>query len=107
MSFGNAIGCFAVGVAITFGLGSLLERSASLFQIIKWAGIIYLVYLGIQAIRHAAPATEAATKELENSSPWSAIRTGTIVGLTNPKSFILLTAVVPQFIDTSRGNTAL
>ncbi|MHC6175923.1 LysE family translocator [Glutamicibacter sp. X7] len=104
---GNAIGCFTVGVAIAFGLGPLLERSEILFQIIKWVGILYLVYLGIQAIRHAAPAAESATKELKNNSTWNAIRTGTIVGLTNPKSFILFTAVVPQFIDTGRGNVAL
>lgn len=104
---GNAIGCFAVGVAIAFGLGPLMERSELLLQIIKWAGILYLLYLGIQAIRHAAPAQETTSKEFKNTSLWSAIRTGTIVGLTNPKSFILFTAVVPQFLNTSQGNTAL
>lgn len=102
---GNAIGCFSVGVAIAFGLGPLLERSEIFFQAIKWAGILYLIYLGIQAIRHAAPSRETSPKELNNTSVWAAIRTGTVVGLTNPKSFILFTAVVPQFIDTTRGNT--
>lgn len=104
---GNAIGSFGVGVAIAFGLGPLLERSEILFQTIRWAGILYLFYIGIQAIRHAAPAKESAAKELTNNSPWGAIRTGAIVGLTNPKTFILFTAIVPQFIDVSRGNTAL
>ncbi|QHK18478.1 LysE family transporter [Pseudarthrobacter psychrotolerans] len=104
---GNAIGCFSVGVAIAFGLGPLLERSEVIFQIIKWAGILYLIYLGIHAIRHAAPSHEVNSKELNNTSVWAAIRTGTIVGLTNPKSFILFTAVVPQFIDTTSGNTPL
>ncbi len=104
---GNAVGCFAVGVAIAFGLGPLIERSEILFQCIKWAGVFYLIYLGIQAIRHAAPAHESKPKELTNNSLWDAVRTGTIVGLTNPKSFILYTAVVPQFVDTSKGNTAL
>lgn len=103
---GNAIGCFSVGVAIAFGLGPLLERSELLFQLIKWAGILYLIYLGIQAIRHAAPAQEANPKELNNTSLGSAIRTGIIVGLTNPKSFILFTAVVPQFINIAQGSTA-
>ena len=104
---GNAIGCFSVGVAIAFGLGPLLERSEVFFQIIKWAGILYLIYLGIQAIRHAAPSHEVNSKELNNTPVWAAIRTGTIVGLTNPKSFILFTAVVPQFINTTQGNTPL
>lgn len=104
---GNAIGCFSVGVAIAIGLGPLLERSEVFFQIIKWAGILYLIYLGIQAIRHAAPSHEVNSKELNNTPVWAAIRTGTIVGLTNPKSFILFTAVVPQFINTTQGNTPL
>jgi len=105
--FGNAIGCFGVGVAIALGLGPLLERYELLFQAIKWGGILYLVYLGVQAIRHAAPAASGPSKELENASLWNAIRTGTIVGFTNPKSLILFTAVVPQFVDPSLGSTAL
>lgn len=106
---GNAIGCYSVGALIAIGLGPLLERSEILFQTIKWAGILYLVYLGIQAIRHASPVTtddEAReTKAGKNSkTPWAAIRTGTIVGLTNPKSFVLFTAIVPQFINPTAGS---
>lgn len=104
---GNAIGCYLVGVVIALGLGPLLERSAILFQAIKWAGILYLVYLGIQAIRHAAPVRQDAPENPAISSSWAAIRTGTIVGLTNPKSFILFTVLVPQFIVPAAGNIAL
>ena len=110
---GNAIGCYSVGVVIALGLGPLLERSELLFQTIKWAGILYLVYLGIQAIRHAGPVAAgeddvAEAKSDKNSkTPWSAIRTGIIVGLTNPKSFVLFTAIVPQFIDPAAGGTVL
>ncbi len=110
---GNAIGCYSVGVVIALGLGPLLERSEILFQTIKWAGILYLVYLGIQAIRHAGPVTTdedegSEAKAVKNSkTPWSAIRTGTIVGLTNPKSFVLFTAIVPQFINPAAGSTTL
>ncbi|RAX48088.1 LysE family translocator [Arthrobacter sp. AQ5-05] len=104
---GNALGCYLVGVVIAVGLGPLTEGSDLLFQIIKWGGILFLLYLGIQAIRHAAPAQQDAPANLRVGSSWAAIRTGTIVGLTNPKSFVLFTAVVPQFIVPAAGNTAL
>ncbi|MBT2538886.1 LysE family translocator [Arthrobacter sp. ISL-69] len=103
---GNAVGCYLVGVTVALGLGPLLERSEVLFQAIKWAGIAYLLWLGIQAIRHARPVSATAGTGPLVESPWAAIRTGTIVGLTNPKSFVLFTAVVPQFIDPAAGNAS-
>jgi len=102
---GNAIGCYLVGVAIALGLGPLLERSEGLFQAVKWAGVAYLVCLGVQAIRHAGPVPEQAAPGDRSVSTWAPVRTGTIVGLTNPKSFVLFTAIVPQFLDPSRGST--
>ena len=104
---GNAIGCYLVGVVIALGLGPLLERSDMLFQVIKWGGILYLLYLGIQAIRHAAPVQQDAPINRRAGSSWAAIRTGTLVGLTNPKSFILFTVLVPQFIVPAAGSIAL
>lgn len=104
---GNAIGCYLVGVVIALGLGPLLERSDMLFLAIKWGGILYLLYLGIQAIRHAAPVQQDAPATLRAGSLKTAIRTGTIVGLTNPKSFILFTVLVPQFIVPAAGSIAL
>ncbi|OLT55247.1 lysine transporter LysE [Corynebacterium sp. CNJ-954] len=106
---GNAIGCYSVGALIALGLGPLLERSEILFQIIKWVGILYLVYLGIQAIRHAGPVTTANDVDTDQAAktPWAAIRTGTIVGLTNPKSFVLFTAIVPQFVNPGAGSTTI
>ncbi len=108
---GNALGCYSVGVVIALGLGPLLERSEILLQTIKWAGILYLVYLGIRAIRHAGPiatdhdtaagtGTASGTDTGSSETPWVAVRTGIVVGLTNPKSFVLFTAIVPQFINS-------
>lgn len=101
---GNAIGCYLVGVAIAFGLGPLLERSELLFQSITWAGIFYLFWLGFQALRHAGRVSDAPQATTRVETPLAAVRAGTIVGLTNPKSFVLFTAVVPQFIAPSAGN---
>lgn len=104
---GNAIGCYLAGVAVALGLGPLLERSEFLFQTIKWAGIAYLIWLGVQALRKAGSVTDTAPATTGSKSRWEAIRTGIIVGLTNPKSFVLFTAVVPQFINPAAGNTTL
>ena len=49
---GNAIGMFFQVVGIALGLGTLLEQSVLLFSIVKFAGAAFLVYLGVQAIRH-------------------------------------------------------
>ncbi|MBT2585660.1 LysE family translocator [Arthrobacter sp. ISL-95] len=103
---GNAIGCYTVGAAIAFGLGPLLERSELLFQSIKWVGILYLFWLGFQAIRHAGPVADGPEASVRIETPFAAVRAGTIVGLTNPKSFVLFTAIVPQFITPSAGNTS-
>lgn len=56
---GNEIGEYAQVVAVAFGIGALVERSAEIFTVVKWAGAAYLVYLGLQAIRHRQSMTEA------------------------------------------------
>ncbi|MFE4196980.1 LysE family translocator [Paenarthrobacter sp. NPDC056912] len=102
---GNATGCYLAGIAIVFGLGPLMERSELLFQMVKWAGVAYLLWLGIQAFRHAGPVS-APQVDLRRESSWEAIRTGTNVGVTNPKSFVLFTALIPQFINPAVGDTS-
>lgn len=52
---GNSIGCYLAAVCIAIGLGPLLQRSDLLFSVIKYAGAAYLVWLGLQAFRHARP----------------------------------------------------
>ncbi|GAB3926275.1 lysine transporter LysE [Microlunatus endophyticus] len=105
---GNAIGCYLVGAAIAVGLGPLLQRSETLFRVVKWVGILYLFWLGIQAIRHAGPLAEDAENGRTGHQPArAAIRTGVIVGLTNPKTFVLYTAIVPQFLNRAVGNTTV
>lgn len=114
---GNMIGCYLVGLAVALGLGPLLERSELLFQVIKWAGIIYLVWLGIRTFRSAGPAVEGppgarsgdhggTPVQTSKVTSWAAARTGVIVGLTNPKALIIFTALVPQFINPDAGGTA-
>ncbi|MET3953255.1 threonine/homoserine/homoserine lactone efflux protein [Rhodococcus sp. OAS809] len=85
-----------IGVIIAFGFGSLLERPEILLHAIKWAGIAYLLWLGVQAIRHARSIAETPSEWAPVEPIWRAVRTGTFVGLTNPKSFVLFTAIVTR-----------
>src|ERR1044071_1091772 len=92
---GNTLGMLPQIAAVSLGIGAAVAESVLLFQLLKLAGAGYLVYLGIQAIRHRHTMTA-----VEPSTPQPAarlIRQGFLVGLTNPKSIVLFVAVLPQF----------
>jgi threonine/homoserine/homoserine lactone efflux protein len=89
-STGNAL---LVGL-IAVGLGWILKTSAEVFDYLRWIGAAYLVYLGVQAWRHAGAKTEALTPAAHVHA-WR----GFIVALTNPKSIAFFTAFLPQFLD--------
>lgn len=105
---GNAVGCYTAGVLVAAGLGPLLERWDLLFQAVKWAGVLFLIWIGIQAIRHAGPVGKGqAVRVTGPGSRWAAVRAGAVVGFTNPKNLIMFTAVVPQFMDRDAGHLPL
>lgn len=91
-SSGNAV----LLACIAFGLGWILKTSAEVFDYLRWVGAAYLVWLGIQAWRHAGAKSEAI-------APGGHVhaRRGFIVAMTNPKTIAFFTAFLPQFIDPS------
>jgi threonine/homoserine/homoserine lactone efflux protein len=96
---GNAAGFYVHVIALSVGLGRLVERSAAVFTALKLAGAAYLVYLGVQAIRHRrsmAVVLDAATSPRSNRR---LLREGFFVGIANPKAILFLAAVLPQFVD--------
>jgi threonine/homoserine/homoserine lactone efflux protein len=100
---GNAIGMLPLVIAVALGIGAIVAQSLVVFTIIKLAGAAYLVYLGIQAIRHrrhTAVTHEAAPPR----SAWRILGEGFVVGLTNPKSLVFFVAVLPQFVDYRAGS---
>jgi threonine/homoserine/homoserine lactone efflux protein len=100
---GNSAGTYLAAVCVAVGLGPLLQRSDLLFQVIKLLGACYLVWLGVRAFRHAGHGVEAADPAVPERSSWRAVRTGVVVGVTNPKSFIIFGAILPQFVDRAAG----
>ncbi|MEQ7739798.1 LysE family translocator, partial [Escherichia coli] len=95
---GNACGQLLQVAAVALGIGVVVAQSVILFSVVKFAGAAYLIYLGIQAIRHRRNYA-VSTKVPVLASPWRLVGQGAVVGATNPKSVVFFVAVLPQFVD--------
>jgi threonine/homoserine/homoserine lactone efflux protein len=97
---GNALGLLAQVVLVAVGLGAVVAASASAYTALKIAGAAYVVWLGVQAIRHRSDARTAllsGTRPPERTG--QALRTGFVVGASNPKTIVFFVAFLPQFVD--------
>ncbi|MEU7429500.1 LysE family translocator [Streptomyces sioyaensis] len=102
---GNVLGSYLLVVAVALGLGSLVERSVTVFLAVKLAGAAYLVFLGVQAFRHRKD-MKMGTADAPGPPARGDLRTiadGLLVGVTNPKGIVFFAAVLPQFVDPSAG----
>lgn len=100
---GNAAGVYLQVIAVAFGVGALVERSLLAFTVLKVAGAAYLVYLGVQGIRHRHQVGDAVPAEISSTGVRRAVLDGFVVGVANPKSVVFLAAVLPEFADRSAG----
>jgi threonine/homoserine/homoserine lactone efflux protein len=98
---GNALGMLPLLALVALGVGALVAQSVVIFTIIKVVGAGYLVYLGVQAIRHRGelPRDDARAPR----SMWRLLGEGFVVGATNPKTIAFFVAVLPQFVDYRAG----
>jgi threonine/homoserine/homoserine lactone efflux protein len=101
---GNEIGLCVQVVAVAFGVGAVLERSAQVVTAVKLAGAAYLVYLGVQAVRHRTSVAEALAAKVRPVTPLRAIRDGFVVGVANPKSIVFFVAALPEFTSAAPGH---
>ena len=105
---GNEAGSLVLVILVAAGVGPLVERSAVIFTTLKLAGAAYLVFLGARAFlqrrRHAL--AELAELAGHTGAPrgWArAVLQGFLVGVSNPKTAVFFAAILPQFVDRSRG----
>jgi threonine/homoserine/homoserine lactone efflux protein len=105
---GNAGGLTMQLILISVGLGSIVGRSDTVFTVLKLAGAAYLVVLGIRSIRERRSlAALCGRVEVAPKSLRTVLREGFVVGATNPKGFIILAAVLPQFVDRTQGHVSV
>jgi threonine/homoserine/homoserine lactone efflux protein len=101
---GHAAGNYIVAACVAIGLGALLQRSEQAFVIVKVTGALYLIWLGIHAIRQRKSLADAFAVAVAPREGWRALRDGVAVGITNPKAYILFGAILPQFVNRGAGN---
>jgi threonine/homoserine/homoserine lactone efflux protein len=98
-ALGVAAGQACWTVATSIGLAALLVASEPVFVALKLAGAAYLVYLGLQALRHAIRPVTRAVERTAGSLlvPRRAFRQGVLSNLGNPKMAVFFTSLLPQF----------
>lgn len=104
---GNAGGVSVQVAAVALGVGAVVETSVEVFTVLKFAGAGYLVYLGVQAIRHRRSLTTSTDAVAMPTRTRKVLREGFVVGVTNPKMLIFLAAALPQFVDRTAGGLPL
>ena len=101
---GNVTGAFTLSVVVAIGLGPILQRSEIAFISVQVLGGLYLVYLGITAIKHSQiHASDMANQGDIRPSTWRSMREGFWVGALNPKGMVFFAAILPQFVDREAG----
>jgi threonine/homoserine/homoserine lactone efflux protein len=98
---GNELGLCVQVVAVAFGVGAVVQRSAQVITVIKLAGAVYLAFLGVQAIRHRRSMAEALAARVTPVRPLRAIRDGFVVGAANPKTIVFFVVGLPEFTTTA------
>ena len=97
--FGLQVGIMTLLALVALGIGTLIATSVWAFTAIKWFGVAYLVWLGVQKWRDASTAQLSEAVESGDSSRWALFRQGFLVNVANPKGLVFMLAVLPQFID--------
>lgn len=104
---GNSLGMFVVMTLVALGLGPVVAESIVVFTALKLGGAAYMVWLGVQAFRHRRAIRVDDTCERPPLPWWQALRQGFVVGVSNPKAFMMFAAVLPQFVEPATGHVVV
>jgi threonine/homoserine/homoserine lactone efflux protein len=103
-SLGVFVGCWVHILAAAFGIAALLRSFPIAFNVVRYAGAAYLIYLGIKML---AQKTDLTSQQLRAEKLGVIFRQGAITNMLNPKVAIFFLAFLPQFVDARRGNVVL
>lgn len=87
---------------LVLGLASLVHAYPLALDLLRWAGALYLIWLGIKLLRGSQSAGTRMNQK-KGISDWQAIKDGAVNNLTNPKSLLFMFAFLPQFVDPAQG----
>ncbi|MCA2225445.1 LysE family translocator [Nonomuraea aurantiaca] len=93
-------------VAAALGISALVAASATAFTVIKYAGVAYLVWLGVRKLMNRTAASAEDVAEIEVHSKRRMFWEGFVVNVLNPKTAIFFLAFLPQFTDPAAGPLA-
>lgn len=99
---GLQLGLMAHILIVAAGVGAILAASEPAFNLIKWFGVGYLLYLAVRQWRQQPSTMDAGPRSLEPVKPVAMIGRGFLVNFSNPKSIVFMLAVLPQFLDPNR-----
>ena len=101
-AIGQQLGLVLQLVVVAIGLGALLATSTTAFELVRWFGVAYLVWLGIQQWRLASRSEVLGPDRGVAQRRAAMIGHGFLVNSSNPKATVFMLAVLPQFIDPAR-----
>ena len=104
-AFGFATGCIFHTVLAAVGIAALIRSSELAFDLVRYAGAAYLVWIGIQALRHRS--SFAVTGAGEARALAAIYRQSVIGNMLNPKVTLFFLAFLPQFVNAQAGNVGL
>jgi threonine/homoserine/homoserine lactone efflux protein len=102
---GVGAGSFVHVAAAAVGLAGLILASPVAFDLVRYAGAAYLVFIGVQTLR--TPPISAATPATASADLRRIFAQGAITNILNPKVALFFIALLPQFVDPARGSVAL
>jgi threonine/homoserine/homoserine lactone efflux protein len=101
-ALGVGVGCLTHTVWAMLGIAAIVAASATLFNVIKWIGVAYLVWLGIQSLRSKG-SIAAIGNAPRSGHAAQRFRQGVLTNALNPKVMLFFLAFLPQFVDPQRG----
>jgi threonine/homoserine/homoserine lactone efflux protein len=101
---GNELGELTLAVLVALGVGPLLQRSATLLLAVKLAGAVYLIVLGIRAIRQRRVHDLAQQIADRGRGGLRSAADGFLVGVSNPKTAVFFVAILPEFVSGAAGH---
>ena len=105
---GNVSGSLVLSTLVALGIGPVLQRYEIAYIAVQWGGGLYLIYLGIDAIRQrAVHASDMTNQGAVGPTALRSIRDGFWVGVLNPKAIVFFAAVLPQFVDINGNDVTL